>query len=114
MIVADIGIPAGYLQSDLGVWAGDLALFQPRRRMRIRRRPRAGSGGGGRPAQRPDRVSGLRMGAGLVTKTRVRILRSSLRVMTQPLDTISLDRITVLAVGPLGLNRELVEKIAEC
>jgi hypothetical protein len=54
------------------------------------------------------------MGAGLVTKTRVRILRSSLRVMTQPLDTISLDRITVLAVGPLGLNRELVEKIAEC
>jgi hydroxyethylthiazole kinase-like uncharacterized protein yjeF len=118
LIVADIGIPAEYLQSDLELSEPrDFApLFQPRKRDANK-----GDYGhvlvvGGAPgksgAAAMTGLAALRMGAGLVTVACADPSRLALELMTQPLDAISLDRITVLAIGPgLGMNRELVEKL---
>jgi len=57
-------------------------------------------------------LAALRIGAGLVTVACADSSRLAPELMTQSLDAISLDRMTVLAIGPgLGPNRELVSKL---
>jgi ADP-dependent NAD(P)H-hydrate dehydratase / NAD(P)H-hydrate epimerase len=118
LIVADIGIPAEYLQSDLELSEPhDFApLFQPRKRDANK-----GDYGhvlvvGGAPGKTGSvamsGLAALRIGAGLVTVACADSSRLVPELMTQSLDAISLDRMTVLAIGPgLGLNRELVSKL---
>jgi hydroxyethylthiazole kinase-like uncharacterized protein yjeF len=118
LIVADIGIPAEYLGSDLELSEPrDFApLFRPRKRDANK-----GDFGhalvvGGAPgktgAAAMTGLAALRMGAGLVTVACADSSRLAPELMTQPLDAVSLDRMTVLAIGPgLGMNRELVEKL---
>jgi len=115
LIVADIGIPAEYMQSDLELSEPrDFApLFQPRKRDANK-----GDYGhvlivGGAPgktgAVAMSGLAALRIGAGLVTVACADSSRLAPELMTQSLDAISLDRMTVLAIGPgLGMNRELV------
>ena len=118
LIVGDIGIPAEFLQSDLELSEPrDFApLFQPRKRDANK-----GDYGhvlvvGGAPgksgAVAMSGLAALRMGAGLVTVACADSSRLAPELMTQSLDAISLDRMTVLAIGPgLGINRELVSKL---
>jgi ADP-dependent NAD(P)H-hydrate dehydratase / NAD(P)H-hydrate epimerase len=118
LIVADIGIPAEYLQSDLELsQPRDFApLFQPRKRDANK-----GDYGhvlvvGGAPgksgAVAMAGLAALRMGAGLVTVACADSSRLAPELMTQSLDAIRLERMTVLAIGPgLGVNRELVSKL---
>ena len=59
-------------------------------------------------------LAALRMGAGLVTVACSDPSMLALELMTQPLDRISLEKITVLAIGPgLGLNLELVARLMQ-
>lgn len=118
LMVADIGIPSEYLQSDLELSepADFAALFQPRKRDSNK-----GDYGhvlvvGGAPgksgAVAMSGLAALRIGAGLVTVACADSSRLAPELMTQSLDAISLDRMTVLAIGPgLGMNRELVSKL---
>ena len=118
LIVADIGIPPEYLQSDLELSEPrDFApLFQPRKRDANK-----GDYGhvlvvGGAPgksgAVAMSGLAALRIGAGLVTVACADSSRLAPELMTQSLDAISLERMTVLAIGPgLGLNRQLVSKL---
>jgi len=118
LIVGDIGIPAEFLQSDLELSEPrDFApLFQPRKRDANK-----GDYGhvlvvGGAPgksgAVAMSGLAALRMGAGLVTVACADSSRLAPELMTQSLDAISLDRMTVLAIGPaLGIKRELVSKL---
>ena len=118
LIVADIGIPAEYLQSDLELSEPrDFApLFQPRKRMPIRATTAMCWWWAARLG-RPDSVAmsglaALRIGAGLVTVACADSSHLVPELMTQSLDAVSLDRMTVLAIGPgLGMNRELVERL---
>lgn len=117
LIVTDIGIPAELIESDLEVSeARDFArLFAPRKRDANK-----GDFGhvlvvGGAPGKTGSvamsGLAALRAGAGLVT---VASSGGNLapELMTEPLDGFSLDRKTVIAVGPgLGRNKELVERI---
>lgn len=120
LIVADIGIPADLTESDLEVSeARDFApLFTPRKRDSNK-----GDFGhvlvvGGAPgktgAAAMSGLAALRMGAGLVTVACSDPSRLAPELMTQPFDRISLEKMTVLAVGPgLGINRELVARLTQ-
>jgi ADP-dependent NAD(P)H-hydrate dehydratase / NAD(P)H-hydrate epimerase len=118
LIVADIGIPAEYLQSDLELCEPRdfVPLFRPRKRDANK-----GDYGhvlvvGGAPgktgAVAMSGLAALRMGAGLVTVASADFSHLVPELMTQSLDAVSLDRMTVLAIGPgLGMNRELVGRL---
>jgi len=57
-------------------------------------------------------LAALRIGAGLVTVACADSSHLVPELMTQPLEAVSLERMTVLAIGPgLGVNRELVAKL---
>jgi ADP-dependent NAD(P)H-hydrate dehydratase / NAD(P)H-hydrate epimerase len=120
LIVADIGIPPDLTESDLEVSeARDFApLFRPRKRDSNK-----GDFGhvlvvGGAPgktgAAAMSGLAALRMGAGLVTVACSDPSRLAPELMTQPLDRISLEKMTVLAIGPgLGINSELVVRLTQ-
>ena len=116
--VVDIGIPEDLIPGELEASeARDFAgMFQPRKRDSHK-----GDYGhvllvGGAPgktgAAAMAGLAALRAGAGLVTVACADPSRLAPELMTQPLDAISLERMTVLALGPgLGMNRELVERL---
>ena len=118
VIVADIGIPAEFLASglELSEPADFAPLFQPRK-------PDSHKGDyghvlvvGGSPgktgAAAMAGLAALRAGAGLVTVACSDASRLAPELMTQTLDAVSLDRATVLAIGPgLGIERELVSRL---
>jgi NAD(P)H-hydrate epimerase len=118
VIVADIGIPPEFLESSLQLSEpGDFAhLVQPRKRDSHK-----GNYGhvlvvGGAPgktgAAAMAGIAALRSGAGLVTVACSDASRLAPELMTQSLDSVSLERITVLAIGPgLGPSKDLVEKL---
>jgi len=118
LIVADIGIPAEYLQSDLELSEShDFAsLFQPRKRDTNKGDYGhvlvVGGAAGKAGAAAMAGLAALRIGAGLVTVVCADPSRLAPELMTQPLDAVSLERMTVLAIGPgLGMKRELVGKL---
>src|SRR5580658_6237749 len=118
MIVADIGIPAEYLQSDLHLSeALDFAaLFKPRKRDSNK-----GMYGhvlviGGAPgksgAAAMAGLAALRAGAGLVTVACADASKLVPELMTESLDHFSLEKKTVIAVGPgLGPAPKLLKKL---
>jgi ADP-dependent NAD(P)H-hydrate dehydratase / NAD(P)H-hydrate epimerase len=118
VIVADIGIPAEFLQADLELSEPrDFApLFGPRKRdankgdyghVLI-----VGGAAGKTGSVAMSGLAALRIGAGLVTVACADSSHLVPELMTQSLDAVSLERMTVLAIGPgLGLNRELVSKL---
>jgi len=118
LIVADIGIPAEYLQSDLELSEPrDFEpLFQPRKRDANKGDYGhvlvVGGAAGKTGSVAMSGLAALRIGAGLVTVACADPSRLAPELMSQPLDAVNLDRMTVLAIGPgLGLNRELVSKL---
>ena len=118
LIVADIGIPAEYLQSELELSEPhDFApLFQPRKRDANKGDYGhvlvVGGAAGKTGAAAMAGLAAIRMGAGLVTVACADPSRLAPELMTQPLDAVSLERMTVLAIGPgLGMNRELAARL---
>jgi len=118
VIVADIGIPADLTESDLEVSeARDFeSLFSPRKRDSNKgdfgHVLVVGGAAGKTGAAAMTGLAALRMGAGLVTVACSDPSRLAPELMTQPLDRINLERMTVLAIGPgLGMNRELVARL---
>jgi NAD(P)H-hydrate epimerase len=118
LIVGDIGIPEEYLQADLHVSeAHDFApLFQPR--------PRDSNKGmyghvlliGGAPgksgAAAMSGLAALRAGAGLVSVACADASKLAPELMTEPLEHFSLERKTVVAIGPgLGTAPALVKNV---
>src|SRR5580692_2252913 len=118
MIVADIGIPQEFLQSDLHLSeAHDFAaLLQPRKRDSNK-----GMYGhvlliGGAPgksgAAAMAGLAALRAGAGLVSVACADPSKLVPELMTESLDNFSLEKKTVLAVGPgLGPAPDLLKKL---
>jgi len=118
MIVADIGIPEEFLQSDLHLSeAHDFAaLFKPRKRDSNK-----GMYGhvlviGGAPgksgAAAMSGLAALRAGAGLVTVACADASKLVPELMTESLEHFSLEKKTVLAVGPgLGPAPDLLKKL---
>jgi ADP-dependent NAD(P)H-hydrate dehydratase / NAD(P)H-hydrate epimerase len=118
IIVADIGIPDDAIKSDLNLSdPGDFKkLLAPRKADAHK-----GNFGhvlvvGGAPgktgAAAMSGLAALKAGAGLVTVACADDSRLALELMWQPLDQISLEKMTVLAIGPgLGMNRELVGRL---
>jgi len=118
LIVADIGIPASAMQSDLELSEPrDFAkLFAPRKRDSNK-----GDFGhvlviGGAPgkagAAAMTGLAALRVGAGLVTVATSSDAKLAPELMYCPLDHPEIERKTVIAVGPgLGRNRELVARL---
>jgi NAD(P)H-hydrate epimerase len=118
MIVAGIGIPDEFLQSDLHLSeAHDFAaLLKPRKRDSNK-----GMYGhvlliGGAPgksgAAAMSGLAALRIGAGLVTVACADASKLVPELMTESLDHFSLEKKTVLAVGPgLGPAPELLRKL---
>ncbi len=118
LVVADIGIPAEFLESDLEVSeARDFAvLFAPRK-------PEAHKGNfghvlviGGAPgktgAAAMAGLAALRSGAGLVTVACSDPSRLAPELMSDSPEKFSLERITLVAVGPgLGPNRALMDRL---
>jgi len=118
LIVADIGSPADLLHSDLQVSeARDFAeMFKPRA-------PESNKGDfghvlliGGAPgkmgAAAMSGLAALRTGAGLVTVACSDPSRLVPELMSNSLEDFSLERKTVVAVGPgLGLHRELLARL---
>jgi NAD(P)H-hydrate epimerase len=120
LIVADIGIPADLTESDLEVSeARDFqSLFSPRKRDSNKgdfgHVLVVGGATGKTGAAAMSGLAALRMGAGLVTVACSDPSRLAPEVMSQPLDRISLEKMTVLAIGPgLGMNRELVARLMQ-
>jgi ADP-dependent NAD(P)H-hydrate dehydratase / NAD(P)H-hydrate epimerase len=118
LVVADIGIPAEYLQSDLELSEPrDFApLFQPRERDANKGDYGhvlvVGGAAGKTGSVAMSGLAALRIGAGLVTVACADASRLVPELMTQSLDAVSLERMTVLAIGPgLGMNRELVSRL---
>jgi ADP-dependent NAD(P)H-hydrate dehydratase / NAD(P)H-hydrate epimerase len=118
LIVADIGIPQEFLQSHLHLSeAHDFAaLFKPRKRDSNK-----GMYGhvlliGGAPgksgAAAMAGLAALRAGAGLVTVACADSSKLAPELMTETLEHFSLEKKTVLAVGPgLGPAKELLENL---
>jgi hydroxyethylthiazole kinase-like uncharacterized protein yjeF len=120
LVVADIGTPADLMQSDLEVSeARDFApLFGPRKRDAHKgdfgHVLVVGGAAGKTGAAAMTGLAALRMGAGLVTVACSDPSRLAPELMSQPLDRISLEKMTVLAIGPgLGMNRELVARLMQ-
>jgi ADP-dependent NAD(P)H-hydrate dehydratase / NAD(P)H-hydrate epimerase len=118
LMVADIGIPEQFLQSDLYLSeARDFAgLFQPRKRDSNK-----GMYGhvlliGGAPgksgAAAMSGLAALRAGAGLVTVACADASKLVPELMTEPFEHFSLEKKTVIAVGPgLGPAKELMANL---
>ena len=118
--IADIGIPSGLLPNNLALSeARDFAeLFQPRTRDAHKGTFGhvlvVGGAKGKTGAAEMAGLAALRMGAGLVTVACADPSRLAPELMGQPLDNISLDRTTVLAIGPgLGVHPKLVADLLE-
>ena len=118
LVVSQIGCPPQYVVSQLALSdPRDFGpLFQPR--------PKDSHKGnfghvlviGGAPgksgAAAMAGLSALRMGAGLVSVTSHAATSVAPELMTESLDNFSLERKTVLAIGPgLGVNRDLVQGV---
>ncbi len=118
LIVSQIGCPPQYVISQLATSDPRefAALFQPRKKDGHK-----GDYGhllviGGAPgksgAAAMAGLAALRMGAGLVSVTSHAAINIAPELMTETLDDFSLERKTVVAVGPgLGPNRDLVEGV---
>lgn len=118
MVVADIGIPAEYLQSELHLSEpGDFAaLFKPRKRDSNK-----GMYGhvlliGGAPgksgAAAMSGLAALRAGGGLVTVACSDPSKLAPELMTEPFEGFSLEKKTVVAVGPgLGPAKDLLARL---
>jgi NAD(P)H-hydrate epimerase len=118
LIVADIGIPDDAIQSDLN-------LSEPRDFQKLLAPRKAdankgnfghvlvvGGAAGKTGAAAMSGLAALKAGAGLVTVACANDSRLALELMWQPLDRISVEKMTVLAIGPgLGMNRELVGRL---
>lgn len=118
LIVGDIGIPAEYLQSDLHLSeAGDFApLFQPRQRDSNKGLYGhvlvIGGAKGKSGAAAMAGLAALRAGAGLVSVACADASKLAPELMTESLEHFSLDRKTVIAVGPgLGPAPDLVKNL---
>lgn len=118
LVIADIGIPEDALKSDL-----NLSESRDFKRLLAPRKADANKGnfghvlvvGGAKGKTGAAAMSGLaalKAGAGLVTVACAEDSKLALELMWQPMDAISLEKMTVLAIGPgLALNRELVERL---
>ncbi len=118
MIVADIGIPAEFLQSDLHFSeARDFAgLLKPRKRDSNKGMYGhvliIGGAAGKSGAAAMSGLAALRGGAGLVTVACADASKLVPELMTESLEHYSLEKKTVLAVGPgLGPAPELMKKL---
>lgn len=118
LIVGDIGIPAEYLQSDLHLSeASDFApLFQPRQRDSNKGLYGhvlvIGGAKGKSGAAAMAGLAALRAGAGLVSVACADASKLAPELMTESLEHFSLDRKTVIAVGPgLGPAPDLVKNL---
>ena len=118
LIVTQIGIPPQYVTSQLEV--SDPREFSPLFRPRPREAHKGDFGHvlvvGGAPgksgAVAMAGLAALRMGAGLATVTSREATLLAPELMTETLADYSLDRKTVVAVGPgLGMHRELVSML---
>jgi hydroxyethylthiazole kinase-like uncharacterized protein yjeF len=120
LIVLPIGCPPQYVVSQLAVsdpreFAG---LFQARKRDSHKgdfgHVLVVGGTHGKSGAAAMAGLAALRMGAGLVSVTAAAATNLAPELMTEPLDKLTLERKTVVAVGPgLGVNRELVRRVVE-
>jgi len=118
MIVADIGIPQDFLQSDLHLSeAGDFApLLKPRKRDSNKGMYGhvlvIGGAAGKSGAAAMSGLAALRAGAGLVTVACADASKLVPELMTESLDHFSLEKKTVLAIGPgLGPSPDLLNKL---
>ena len=118
LIVADIGIPAEFLQSDLHLSEAQdfAALLKPRKRDSNKGMYGhvllIGGAAGKSGAAAMAGLAALRAGAGLVSVACADASKLVPELMTESLEHFSLDKKTVLAVGPgLGAARELLEKL---
>ncbi|MGA3186127.1 MAG: NAD(P)H-hydrate dehydratase [Bryobacteraceae bacterium] len=118
MIVADIGIPPEFLQSDLHLSeANDFAaLFKPRKRDSNKGMYGhvllIGGAAGKSGAAAMSGLAALRAGAGLVTVACADASKLVPELMTESLDHFSLEKKTVIAVGPgLGPAKDLLANL---
>jgi NAD(P)H-hydrate epimerase len=115
MIVADIGIPREFLESDLHLSEPQdfAALFKPRKRDSNKGMYGhvllIGGAAGKSGAAAMAGLAALRAGAGLVTVACADASKLVPELMTESLEHFSLEKKTVLAVGPgLGPAKELM------
>jgi ADP-dependent NAD(P)H-hydrate dehydratase / NAD(P)H-hydrate epimerase len=115
MIVADIGIPREFLESDLHLSEPQdfAALFKPRKRDSNKGMYGhvllIGGAAGKSGAAAMAGLAALRVGAGLVTVACADASKLVPELMTESLEHFSLEKKTVLAVGPgLGPAKELM------
>jgi len=118
LIVADIGIPEQFLQSDLYLSeARDFTgLFKPRKRdsnkVMYGHVLLIGGAPGKSGAAAMSGLAALRAGAGLVTVACADASKLVPELMTEPLEHFSLEKKTVVAVGPgLGPAKELMANL---
>ncbi len=118
MIVADIGIPREFLQSDLHLSEAQdfAALFKPRKRDSNKGMYGhvlvIGGAEGKSGAAAMAGLAALRAGAGLVSVACAHASKLVPELMTESFEHFSLDKKTVLAVGPgLGPAKELLENL---
>jgi NAD(P)H-hydrate epimerase len=118
MIVADIGIPAEFLQSDFHLSeARDFAgLFKPRKRDSNKGMYGhvllIGGAAGKSGAAAMSGLAALRAGAGLVSVACADASKLVPELMTESMEHFSLEKKTVLAVGPgLGPAADLLKRL---